>query len=301
MSVEHIIVFGHRGVIGQGVVDYLGGRNISFTAVSTSRCDLTDYESVSSFLDMVQDKNKTPLRIVMLSVVGKFTDNTIVGYSKNICMAANLIRALDGRECASFVFASSTEVYGIPTTLPLSEKSPVQPVDWYGLAKAASENMFMMAHGLAHHVSMLRLPGVYNLDPRGTSVVDRLYQKVISGQEVVLHHNGTPLRDFVYVDDLSRLLLDLSQRDVGVGVLNVASGIQISMKELIVQMAEATGMQPDLWYEPGDPARKFDLGFDIAKLAKECPGAVPRAIHDVLKQQKKQSGIPAGLPKGNLS
>ena len=284
-----MIVFGHTGFIGRSFVRYLERRGIPFTAASSNTCDLTDPESAGRFLDAAETAVGVPLRVVMLSVIGKFVDNTEGGYEKNIRMVENLIQGLDGRNCAALVFAGSTEVYGRPVALPLTEDTPVRPVDWYGRAKLAAEQMFLKAVGLAPRCSLLRLPGIYGLTEDGPSVVDRLYQRVLAEEGITLYGKGTSLRDFVCVDDLNRLMEELAMRDHGAGVLNVASGETISMGDLVAAIEAAAGKTVNRTYEPEDADRGFDLVFDISKLRRTCPGAIPRSVRAHLEALRKDS------------
>lgn len=278
-----MIVFGHSGFIGRSFVSHLERRGVPFMVASSKQCDLTDPDAVIRFLDAAEEKAASPLRVVMLSVIGKFVDNTITGYEGNVRMIANLIRGLEGRECASLVYASSTEVYGRPEVLPLTEETPLKPVDWYGLAKQTSEQMLLMDARIAPRTSLLRLPGIYGLTSEGPGVVDQMYQRVLAGKSITLHGDGTTLRDFVYVKDLNALIEELALRDRGVGVLNIASGKEISMAELISNMGNTVGKAPDIHHGTGDTDRAFDLVFDITKLKVHCPNTVPRSIGDHLK------------------
>lgn len=270
-----LVVFGAGGFLGSGLTRALAARGQSWKAAPpSSDCDLADADAVGRFLDTCGGQ---PLRIVNLAVVGKFADNTVAGFRRNIAMIAGLIKALEHRDVAALVQVGSLDVYGTRPPVPLTEESPTAPVDWYGLAKLVAEQMLELVPALARALSVVRLPGVYAATADDPSALSGFWRKVRAGEPVTIRGSGSALRDYVCLDDVCDVLLALAGRNSGVGRLNVGTGESVTIAAIVEAMGTACARPPVLTHVAGD-GRDFDVVLDTSRLRRVLPEVQPTPL-----------------------
>jgi len=145
------------------------------------------------------------------------------------------------------VFASTRQIYGRPTYLPVDEKHPVRPVDVNGINKLAGEGYHLLYSGVyGIRSSVLRLtntygPGMRVKDARQTFLGIWIRQ-LIDGNPIKVFGDGGQLRDFNYVDDVVDALLLAACRDEAIGqVMNLGSDEVINLRDLAQLMIAVNG------------------------------------------------------------
>ncbi|MCL6564013.1 MAG: NAD-dependent epimerase/dehydratase family protein [Firmicutes bacterium] len=174
-------------------------------------------------------------------------------------------------------FASSAAVYGDPSRLPLREDDAAAPLSFYGIHKLAAEwgvRRFAERHGMSAVV--LRLANVYGPRQRADGeggVVAIFADALAHGRTPTVYGDGLQTRDFIYVADVARafawrLLAEPSQ----VAVLNVSTGIALSIRELWERLTQIAGVDAkplhpgpprpgDIRHSRLDPARLLAWGL----------------------------------------
>ena len=115
-----------------------------------------------------------------------------------------------------------------------------------------------------------------NFDLETSHVIPALIRKMLEGDgEVVLWGDGSPTREFLYVDDAAEAFVLAAERYDGAEPVNLGTGVEISIRELAETIAELTGFEGEIVWDTsmpnGQPRRALD--------ASPCRGAVrvPRA------------------------
>lgn len=170
------------------------------------------------------------------------------------------------------VFASSGgTVYGPPQTVPVMEDHPLRPVSAYGVGKVALEryiDIYNARHGL--DAIALRIGNPYGPGQdvsRQFGVVTTFAYRALRGAPLEIFGDGGHVRDYLYIDDLVAALVAAGARR-GVGdAVNIASGVGVSLNEIVGRLSEFLGREVVVEYRP---ARGFDvpvsvLGIDAAK------------------------------------
>ena len=182
------------------------------------------------------------------------------------------------------VFASTRQVYGKPTYLPVDEMHPIKPVDINGIHKVAAEEyhrLYSEVYGMS--CTSLRLtntygPGMRVRDARQT-FLGVWVKQVISGEPIKVYGDGSQLRDFNFIDDAvdafirSALLTEAKGR-----VLNLGSSEVISLKDLASLVCEVNGSgRAELVPFPAD-RKAIDIGdyYSDYGLAKSILNWDPR-------------------------
>ena len=166
-----------------------------------------------------------------------------------------------------FVHASTGSVYGEAVYLPQDEKHPLVPTSYYGVSKLAGEkyvNAFEHLFGL--DTTVLRYFHVYG--PRQESsdvggVVSIFVRLMLAGKPITIFGDGTQQRSFTYVGDVVKAnLLAATTPGTKGEVLNCASGIKVTIRQLADMVAQTLGVgEPDILYAdwmPGD-IKVFDI------------------------------------------
>jgi dolichol-phosphate mannosyltransferase len=162
-------------------------------------------------------------------------------FAANALAPASLARALAAAGCRRLVTAGSSSEYG-PVAGPMAEPGPCAPDDAYGVAKLAGGQLArLVGRELGLETVHLRLFSVYGPreDPR--RLVMSVVRALLAGRTVPLTP-GRQVRDFVYVDDAAEALLAAAfQAGVEGLTVNVGSGIETTVRDLCLHLADATG------------------------------------------------------------
>lgn len=177
----------------------------------------------------------------------------------NITGFLHVMDAVRHHRVARLVYASSAAVYGIPATLPLSEDAKPGPLSPYGLEKLINDQyaeLFRTLYGVSS-VGM-RYFNVYGprQDPSSpyAGVISKFAKGLQTGTPLRVFGDGAQTRDFVYVGDVAQANVRALEASVQ-GVLNVGTGVTVSLLELIEAMGQAFGITPNVSHEstaPGD-------------------------------------------------
>ncbi|MFC6838513.1 NAD-dependent epimerase/dehydratase family protein [Halomarina ordinaria] len=181
------------------------------------------------------------------------------------------------RADARVVAASSTAIYGDPTTVPVTESEPTTPLSPYGVEKLAADHyvrLYADLYGL--DTVALRYFNVYG--PRQactdySSVITTFLEQACSGQPITVEGDGDQRRDFVHVRDVvSANLLAATTDRVG-EAYNVGTGDSVSVAELAALVVELTGARSDVVSvdpRPGDiTVSRADISKARAELGYE--------------------------------
>jgi UDP-glucose 4-epimerase len=196
-----------------------------------------------------------------------------------------------GYECAKrglkLVYLSSAAVYGDPLELPISEEHPTRPQSPYGLSKLQGEEIlrnFTVVYGLKH--TILRLFNVYGpgQNPSYAGVITSFLEKALGGEPLIIYGDGEQTRDFIYVDDVARVVEFFIAEDVFDNeVYNVGSGKPVTIKELAKIIIKLVGRELPIIHAPPRPG---DIRHSVANVSKlrKLVKVLPTPLEDGLKK-----------------
>jgi UDP-glucose 4-epimerase len=172
----------------------------------------------------------------------------------------------------SFLYVSSAAIYGDARELPITEDHPLLPVSPYGAARVAAEQyvrLYSQAFGM--RTLSVRPFSVYGPGQRKQVVFDVLRRALGPGDRLAVHGPPDVSRDFVYVRDVAEAVVQLMSRAPGCGEpYNLASGREVTLRELAETIAEVAGSKKRLEFDPvlraGDPRRWAGDGSRAAAL-----------------------------------
>jgi UDP-glucose 4-epimerase len=208
--------------------------------------------------------------------VGESVTDPLKYYQNNFAATLSLLDAMLRHGVKKFVFSSTCATYGIPAKMPMTEDLPQAPINPYGQTKLDVENMlraFARAYGLGFAVfryfnaAGAAEDGSIGEDHDPETHLIPLAIGAAQGVRPALQvfgadyptPDGTGLRDYVHVDDLSRAHIAVFERLAGPGAqffYNLGTGRPTSVLEVIRAVEKITGLKVPVQYAPrraGDP------------------------------------------------
>lgn len=190
----------------------------------------------------------------------RYIDNNVVGTTAVAHVCA---------ECrVPIVFLSSAAVYGDPTTLPISEDHPLNPLSPYGLSKVLGEKVVEFFGGQGLRYTILRLFNVYGPGHRTSSytgVITRFIERVRQNLPPVIYGDGKQTRDFIHVLDVARFIeLVVEKRPWG-EVFNVGTGRPTKIIDLAKLVIKLFNLDIEPIYKP---PRAGDVRHSYADINK---------------------------------
>jgi UDP-glucose 4-epimerase len=267
------LVFGHRGAVAAGVPLYTE--------------DLGDEAAVGEILS--REKIEAVMHFAAFAYVGESVNDPLKYYFNNVVATLGLLRVMLKHGVKKFVFSSTCATYGVPTAMPIVETMPQAPINPYGQTKLDIENALKAlahAHGLSFaafryfNAAGAAEDGAIGEDHAPESHLIPLAIESAVGRRPALQvfgsdyptPDGTCLRDYVHVDDLSRAHIAVFAKlgEPGTALFyNLGTGKPTSVLEVIRAVEKVTGLKVPYILAPrraGDPPALY---ADSAKAVRE--------------------------------
>lgn len=270
---------GGAGFLGAHVVERLRQRDWSDIVVPRSRdYDLVRQEAVKRLLD-----DTRPQVIIHLAArvggIGANQANPGAFFYDNLMMGVSLMEEARLRGVEKFVAVGTICAYPKFTPVPFREEDlwngyPEETNAPYGLAKKmllVQAQAYREQYGFnAIYLLPTNLYGPRdNFDPKVSHVIPALIRKCVEARErgddhIPVWGDGTPTREFLYVEDAAEAIVLATERYDGPEPVNIGAGQEISIRALTQMIASLTGFQGALRCDPtkpnGQPRRAVDAG-----------------------------------------
>lgn len=263
-----IFVAGHRGMVGSAIVRRLqSAGHANVITRSRQELDLLNQQAVHSFL---QDTRPDYIFIAAAKVGGIHANNTYRAdfLYQNLVIEANLIHGAHLAGVQRLMFLGSSCIYPKLAPQPLKEEylltGPLEPTNEpYAIAKIAGIKLaqaYNQQHGRQYTSAMpTNLYGPNdNYDLNNSHVLPALIRKAHEAKqrgdsELVVWGTGTPLREFLYADDLADACVHLMERGFDGPLINVGCGSDVSIRELAERVVKAVGFEGRLTFDTSKP------------------------------------------------
>ena len=263
-----IFVAGHRGMVGSAIVRKLQSLGFENIITRTSKeLDLRNQASVNEFF-----AKEKPVYVILAAarVGGILANNTYRAQFiyDNLIIESNVIHAAHVESVQKLLFLGSSCIYPKFAEQPIKEEAMLtgllEPTNEpYAIAKIAGIKLceaFRDQYGSNFISAMptnLYGPGD-NYDLEKSHVIPAMIRKFHDGKinnanEVVIWGSGTPLREFMYVDDLADACVFLMQEYNRKLFVNVGTGEEISIGDLARLIKEVTGFGGEIVFDSGKP------------------------------------------------
>lgn len=207
----------------------------------------------------------------------------------NVGGTVSVMEAMRDAGVRRVVLTSSGAVYGEQAVQPVHEALTVHPDSAYAVSKLASEH-YVHAIGALWGIETvcLRIFNAYGPDQRVPAshwpVVPRFLSQAMGGGSLVVYGSGDQTRDYVYIDDVVAALLSASTaQDVNRLTMNVGSGKETSVTELVAAVERVTGTQAHVLRNPQQLGGVSRLCADISLARQRLGYGPPMALEDGLR------------------
>jgi UDP-glucose 4-epimerase len=288
--IRQLLAAGHKPV----VVDNLVYGHAKAIPQNTPFYKVDLHNEIELIRILKEEKIDLVMHFAAYCYVGESVTDPFKYYTNNVCATLSLLSAMRKAGVLKFVFSSTCATYGIPKVLPITEDAPQEPINPYGQTKLDVENLLKSA-ALAYGFSFAAFRyfnaagaasnGCIGEDHHPETHLIPLAFDVAVGKRPHLElygtdyptPDGTCLRDYVHVDDLSRAhIAAFTKLDKPGTALfyNLGTGKPTSNREVISAIERVTGRQISVINKPkreGDPASlyansskaKDELGWNI--------------------------------------
>jgi GDP-L-fucose synthase len=278
-----IFVAGHRGMVGSALVRRLAAEGYpNVITRSRKELDLTDQAAVNRFFE----SEKIDVVLLAAARVGGILANATQPGEfiyENLVIETNVIHAAYRAKVERLVFFGSSCIYPKQCPQPIREEylltSPLEPTnDAYAIAKIAGVKL-CEAYNREYNTQYVALmpTNLYgpndNYDLKSSHVLPALLRKAheakLNGDATLtVWGSGTPLREFLHVDDLAAATLFVLKHNVTEGLFNVGVGEDLSIRELAECICQVVGFEGELVFDASKPDGTPRKLLDVSRLAQ---------------------------------
>ena len=262
------MVAGARGLVGSAIVRELTKRGVTDIVAPTSQeLDLRARDAVVAYLT---EQSPDVVIDAAAKVGGIHANDTYPAefLSDNLLIQVNLMDAAAAAGVGKFVFLGSSCIYPKFAPQPIPESSllsgELEPTNSaYAVAKIAGIQQVQAHRKQYGRPWISAMPtNIYgpgdNFHPEDSHVVPALIRrfheaKIEQAPQVVIWGSGTPLREFLYSEDLARAVVFLLEHYDSDDIINVGSGEEVSIRELAETISDVVGYGGELVFDSSKP------------------------------------------------
>ena len=314
----NIFVAGHRGMVGSAIVRALDSDSaVNIITACRSSLDLLNQEAVFRFFN---DKKIDQVYLAAAKVGGIYANNEYPAQFiyENLTITSNVVHAAHLAGVQKLLFLGSSCIYPRLAAQPIREEylltGPLEHTNEpYAIAKIAGIKMCESYNRQYSRDYRSIMPtNLYgpndNFHPDNSHVIPALIRRFHSAvtnnvTEVKIWGTGTPMREFLHVDDMasaSVYLMNVNRdryhkfTDTNLSHVNVGSGTEISIRQLAEMICEITKFRGKLTFDPSKPdgtPRKLlnnERAFNLGWSPSVCIGDGLRDTYDWYKSQLHQ-------------
>ena len=265
---DNIYVAGHTGMVGSAIVRHLKKNGYQNLLLKTHReLDLTDQQATKSFFQ----QERPDYVFIAAAKVGGIQANSMFPADflyVNLMINANIIHAAHEVGVKKLLALGSSCIYPKFADQPIHEDAlldgkPEPTNEGYAIAKISALELVKFFHRQYGDPFISCMPtNIYgendNFDLQGSHVIPAMIRKFHSAKmegadSVTLWGTGSPLREFLYVDDLADACVFLMENYDEDEHINVGSGEEVSIKELAEMIKRSVGFEGDLIFDIDKP------------------------------------------------
>ena len=290
-----IFVAGHKGLVGSAIVRNL--KENGYTNIVTKTRQELDLLNQKDVLDFFEDQKPEYVFDAAARVGGIYANDTFSGdfIYENIQIQTNLINSSYRSGVKKFLFLGSVCIYPKFAEVPVKEESLLtgylEPTnDAYAIAKISGIKMLQAYCKQYGFKSVSLMPSnLYglgdNFHPKNGHVIPSMMQKFNNsdGKSVTFWGDGTPMREFLYADDLADGCLFAMEHFENAELINIGSGENVTIQDLAKIIAGIVGYTGDIEWDTTRPNGTPNRPLDYSKMT-ELGWKPNHSLHQGLKK-----------------
>jgi GDP-L-fucose synthase len=276
-----ILVAGGSGLVGSAIVRELKGLNQDVIGISSKDVDLLDRSKTFEFIN-----NLRPTAIIdsaaKVGGIGGNNSYPVEFLSQNLQIQSNLMDAAHAAKVSKFVFLGSSCIYPRDCAQPIKEEYLLtgeleQTNSAYAVAKIAGIELIKSYRKEYGYKWISVMPtNMYgpndNFDLENGHVLPVLIRKFIEAKrsgsgKVTLWGSGSPLREFLHVDDLAKAVVLCMDKYDDSKQINVGSSQEVSIKDLAGKISKPVGFSGEIIWDSSKPDGTMRKVLDSSKIA----------------------------------
>jgi GDP-L-fucose synthase len=267
LSGKRVWVAGHRGMVGSALVRRLALEDCEVLTIGRDKLDLRRHEDVDHY---VRDRRPDVVILAAAKVGGILANDTYPAdfLLDNLLVETSVVSACHKHGVKKLTFLGSSCIYPREAPQPIPEAAlltgPLEPTnEWYAIAKIAGIKLcqaFRRQHGCDFISAMpTNLYGPNdNFDLKSSHVLPALIAKAHAAKmrgegDFVIWGTGSPLREFMHVDDCADAIIFLTKHYSGDDHVNVGSGEEVSIRDLAKLVMDIVGLDAKLAFDTTKP------------------------------------------------
>ena len=249
-----IALTGASGFLGQHVLNALLLQEIEVTAVTRNATRLADFKERIHIVEMDISKPQIncyqqmgcPEILMHLAWDGLPNYRALHHFEKELPGQYQFLRSMIKSGLSSLMVTGTCFEYGMQSG-PLGEDMSAKPTNPYGFAKnALRQQLEFLQSDMDFSLTWARLFYMYGEGQSANSLFPKLKEAILRQDIRFEMSGGDQLRDYLPVEEVARLLVQLVIAEQGIGIINVCSGVPISVRKLVEQLLVENNWKIDL-------------------------------------------------------
>ena len=300
-----ILVLGGNGFLGRNLCKYLADCGEKVYSFDMSMPEVADnrieYIAGDFFDDYTMEETVKGMDVIYHAICtlnpGNSNEKCILGYERDFVQTAKLCSYLKDTECRMIFFSSGGTVYGNQEVQPITEDAVPVPINHYGNLKLCIENtMRTFNFQMKKNMLIARISNPYGPGQdyhKGVGFIDAAIKHTIAGETIEIWGDGNVVRDYIYIDDLCRMLYALIEYHGDTEVFNLSSNTGVSQND-IVDILKQIDPAVKVAYKPGRSVDAKKIILDNSRIRSICDFEMVsieegiRRYYDYIKQGTKR-------------
>ncbi len=256
---KKILIFGGFGFIGTNLTEELLKRgNYEIIIFDTKNIIIQNLEILKHVkvyygdfhnekdYEIIFKENEIDVVIHLISttIPSVSNENIIYDIDSNLVNTIKLLNIMKKYQIKNIVYPSSGgTIYGI-LTKEHRESDSTSPICSYGIVKLAIERylyLYNYLYGINYLILRLSNPyGEYHKNPH-QGLINVILGKILNGKIIEIWGDGSVQRDFIYIKDIVRIIIDLIEKNIQNQIINIGSGRGYSINEILTIIREKIG------------------------------------------------------------
>ncbi len=242
---KKVIILGGNGFIGKRLASYLLKQDVEvysfdLTIPSDKENGINyiegDFFDDDTLIKVVEDKDIV-FHCVCTINPGNSWEKYMQAYNLDFIQTVKLCRVVSETNKKMVFLSSGGTVYGKKDVQPIEENSTTYPINHYGALKICIENVIhSFNERINDKIIIARISNPYGPGQdytKGVGFIDAAIKNALSGKDIVVFGDGSVIRDYIYIDDVVKLLYFLSSYNGEYDTFNVSTGIGTSQNEIL--------------------------------------------------------------------
>lgn len=247
---------------------------------------ISSFETNTSFEELLQGQDIV-YHLFSTTMPSNSNKHIPQEFLSNVVTTMNVLEACIRCHVKRIIFISSGgAVYGKDAACPISEDTVTLPITSYGLQKINIEQTLYLYHymyGLDYRILRLANPyGPYQRPNGKLGAITTFIYKALRNEEITVYGDGSVIRDFIYIDDAVRAVINVAEGNNEAKVFNIGSGSGTSINQVLNLIHSVLNIPLNITYKAG---RKVDVPINYLDISKY------EAIYGKLNSISLEEGI----------